>query len=167
MNEARFIDEVKKLEKKGLTKFVYYPFTRMQILFACKTLSDYGYNPKVSRNKGMFVVECDINTHNFSYKNGDHEPIELIIYSAKSKDLSFLTKERKSFVLKNPKLFFHILKCEDRYLALSYMGVNTKQGAHQKGQESLKLVSHIKKYKNVHKELIIEVFKFLGQPVPK
>lgn len=161
------IDEVKKLEKMGQTKFSYSPPSRMKTLYACKVLSENGYNPIVTRNdKGIIMIECELNAHRYSFTQGEISPIKIILVSADNLHPS-LNSSQRSLVLKNPELFFHILQCDERYLWLSHLGSKTKQGANKKAERSLKLISFARKYKSVNKSLMEDIFKFIGVPIPQ
>jgi len=161
------IDEVKKLEQSGKTVFTYYPPNKMKALYACKVLSEHGYEPKTTRNsKGILVIECALNRHRYSYNQGEISKINIIFVS--SSDLHHsLNENQKQLLLNNPDKIYHILECDGRYLWLSHLGSKTKQGAASKANKSLQLISHVRQYKNVHKTLMTEIFKFIGVPIPK
>lgn len=161
------IDEVKKLEHNGQTLFVYYPPNRMRSLYACKVLSEHGYDPKIKKNeKGVLFIECDLNKHRYSYRQGEISQINIVFISSKNIH-PFLNKKQIEILLKNPDLTYHILECDGRYLWLSHQGSKTLKGAQSKADKSLELINHTRQFKNVNKSLMQDVFKFIGVPIPQ
>lgn len=163
------LDEVKKLEQNGQTIFTYYPPNRMKLLYACKVLTENGYDPKVVRNnKGILVLECALNKHRYSYRQGEISEIKVILFSAQDLVPAFsLNESQRQVILNNPNLIYHILECDGRYLWLSHLGSKTKQGASSKANKSLQLISHVRQFKNVNKTLMSDIFKFIGVPIPQ
>lgn len=161
------LDEVKKLEQNGKTIFIYYPPNRMKSLYACKVLSENGYDPKTVRDgKGILRIECLLNCHRYSYHQGEIPKINIIFVSASKLHYS-LNENQKEIILKNPTKIYHLLECDGRYLWLSHSGAKTQQGAASRANKSLQLISHVRQYKNVHKSLMVDIFKFIGVPIPK
>lgn len=160
------LTEVKNLEKKGSRVFSYHPPSKMKALYALKVLSEAGYDPKSTRERGMTMIQCELNLRKKTYQNGE-DAVTKIIFVSHSNPHPHLNRTQLELLEKNSDLIYHLLENEGRYLWLSHLGSKTKQGAAAKANLSLQKISEVKKYKNVHASLVQEIFKFLGLPVPR